>query len=870
MTASGPIKEGPLTLREALEKEYTELHSLSEPEYPKDADENARLAMLIQAVHALKQKRSALCLSGGGIRSATFNLGLIQGLAGKGMLGQFDYLSTVSGGGYVGGWLSAWIKRHKEGMEGVVRELSESKMEPDPISHLRAFSNYLSPRLGLFSADTWTLVATFLRNMFLNWMILLPMLAAALMLPRFFAAAAFYPSPPTYLLDITLWLGFFFGVAAVVYVGLDLPSTGNRWHNQNAFLFCFLLPLALTSISLSVHWAWCRNAEISHTLKEFIFFAVGIHSFGWLLSLLLRINSGKLNLKKAVVSIAVAGLTGVFGGSFAYWAANELFFNPNNNSGLYVSFAPPALMAVLLMVGLIFVGLMSKVTDDEDREWWARSTAWMLIFMVVWIAGSMLVVFGPVFLLSPVLPGYMRGAIASFGGILGIITAILGYSSRSSWEAGDDGKQPFSKKAAFMALPITFTVIILILLSACTTWILKDFALPLEAVDHAYLIQSAGLYKLALVFGCMTGLALITGFFVHVNKFSLHAMYRNRLIRAYMGASNTDRRPHPFTGFDEKDNIYMRDLPKRPLHVVNTTLNLVESPELAWQQRKAEPFSITRLHAGNARLGYRPSDEFGGGHRSSVSLGTAMAISGAAASPNMGYHSSPLVTFLMALFNVRLGWWLGNPAKSTWKNKGPWFSVGPLMAETFGLTNDKSRYVYLSDGGHFENLGLYEMVLRRCHFIVLSDSSCDSGMTFDDLGNALRKIRIDLGIPIDIDLAPIKTGKKHCAIGTIHYESADGKDAVTGYLIYIKPSRCGKEPPDVLNYAEANPEFPHQATTDQWFNESQFESYRMLGLHSLEEICGGTGKGQTLDDFVRVAEDYMRKPEDLERLREMK
>src|SRR5262249_28272278 len=158
-------------------------------------------------------------------------------------------------------------------------------------------------------------------------------------------------------------------------------------------------------------------------------------------------------------------------------------------------------------------------------------------------------------------------------------------------------------------------------------------------------------------------------------------------------------------------------------------------------QRKAESFTVSALHAGSACKAYRRSNRYGG--NDGLSLGTALAISGAAASPNMGYHSSPGITFLLALFNVRLGWWLGNPGiegQETFRHAGPRFALVPLVEETFGLTTDERRYVYLSDGGHFENLGLYEMVRRRCRYIVAVDAGCDPDYTFEDLGNAVRKI----------------------------------------------------------------------------------------------------------------------------------
>ena len=144
------------------------------------------------------KQRSALCISGGGIRSATFALGALQGLAELGILENFDYLSTVSGGGYIGSWLTAWKERWHglttpkklgDKTTTVVAQLKPFALpppeeHPDPVQHLREYNNYLSPKLGLFSADTWTLVATVARNMFLNWLVFIPLLMCALMVPR--------------------------------------------------------------------------------------------------------------------------------------------------------------------------------------------------------------------------------------------------------------------------------------------------------------------------------------------------------------------------------------------------------------------------------------------------------------------------------------------------------------------------------------------------------------------------------------------------------------------------------------------------------------------------------------------------------------
>jgi hypothetical protein len=290
---------------------------------------------------------------------------------------------------------------------------------------------------------------------------------------------------------------------------------------------------------------------------------------------------------------------------------------------------------------------------------------------------------------------------------------------------------------------------------------------------------------------------------------------------------------------------------------------LVGGGKLAWQERKAESFTASPLHCGSYEVGYRKSSAAKGasyGGPDGMSLGTAVAISGAAASPNMGYHSSPLVTFVLTLLNVRLGTWLGNPGRAgnrSFNKDCPNFSLAPIVAEAFGLTNDLHPYVYLSDGGHFENLGLYEMVLRRSHYIVVSDAGEDPACSFADLGESVRKIRIDLGISVDFERMTIYPRNHdnalepghHCAIARIRYSMVDGTEAPDGVLIYIKPACYGDEPRDIYEYFKRSKTFPHESTADQYFSESQFESYRMLGVHTMETICADcTGDFET---FIR-------------------
>ena len=246
-------------------------HAAGRPEGGRPACEAAEHAfrrILVARLHAAKRK--ALCFSGGGIRSATFGLGVAEGLAARSwsakhpgappvLLGELDYLSTVSGGGYLGGWLSAWAARHQEGFPGVVKELAAApdsgwEPEPEPLRRLRRFSNYLNPQLGAFSADSWTLAATVLRNIVLNWLVLLPLLAAVLVLPRlFFALVSAYPSLDS---NILLYAGSAMLVTAVAYMVVDLPSAGNARLPQSRYLAFGLSPMLLSAFCFALYWAW--------------------------------------------------------------------------------------------------------------------------------------------------------------------------------------------------------------------------------------------------------------------------------------------------------------------------------------------------------------------------------------------------------------------------------------------------------------------------------------------------------------------------------------------------------------------------------------------------------------------------------------
>lgn len=879
----------------------------------RQAAERAFRHDLIARLHAAK--RSAICFSGGGIRSATFGLGVLQGLAAHArpaeprpaLLGEFDFLSTVSGGGYLGAWFSAWATRAAQPGRTLFRDASTDQVdgpavvmsalasvpdsgfepEPAPVQYLRSYSNYLTPKLG-FSGDTWALVATVLRNMLLNWLVLVPTIAAALLIPV--GAQAVLASPPAaQVRDAFFVLGTLFGALAIAYIGYDLPSAGNGRGSAGRYALFALLPLILAAVLLNTYWGWrTLTPELPPlTIRHFVVFGAVMHGGG----MLMGIFASMFHFKRpaaatGLYATAAAGVTGAIAGAVGFHVARALgplgAGNIAATTTFYTCIAFPLLMGVFLLAATLLVGLSSYITEDKDREWWARSGGWLLAITVAWPIFSGLTLYA-----ANILHLMTTAGTSALAGLTGWGAARLGGSADAGAAAPGASKAsglatqaPLAIKdiAARVVLPV-FLVLLVVLLAAVDARLLEwasGWVTPDGVVGRTmpWLRHPASLAPLLGV--VLASIGVGASFFINVNSFSLHAMYRQRLIRAYLGASNDARRPHPFTGFDERDNMPMCALTRhRPLHVVNMTLNLVGGAKLAWQQRKAEPFTSTRLHTGSCRVGYRSSELYGGRYgrsprQTAISLGTAMTISGAAASPSMGYNSSSLLTIVMALFNARLGWWLGNPRHdgTAWRLPGPRFGIRTFIDEMFGMTNDRNTWVYLSDGGHFENLGVYEMVLRRCAVIVLSDAGADPGFRYEDLGNAVRKIRIDLGIPIDFDTPmpgawPPADGhaRTHCAIGRIRYSCVD-EGAEDGVIVYLKPSLTGDEPADVRHYASRQATFPHETTTDQFFSEAQFESYRRLGVHVVEQICGDpTGPleerdGVDLQGFVTRARAY--------------
>jgi hypothetical protein len=340
------------------------------------------------------------------------------------------------------------------------------------------------------------------------------------------------------------------------------------------------------------------------------------------------------------------------------------------------------------------------------------------------------------------------------------------------------------------------------------------------------------------------------------NLMALHNFYKARLVRAYLGASNTRRDSFEITESAPDDDIPVTRLKHAyqqggPVHVINTTLNLVGGRDLSTAQRYAALFTISPEVCGSARTGYHRTEDYMNG---TLSVGTAVAASGAAVSTNMGSKSiSSALALLLALFNIRLGVWAPTPNKSRWHEAQARLWPFYLLREALSQTNDLGAYCYLTDGGHFENTGLYSLVERGCRNVLLIDSGADDQPCFSDVGEAIRRCRIDFGTEIRLSdgIAEfIKT--KGGNLATVHYGRGTIEYAVThlrmlgwtdaeiaagrvGTILWIKPVVTAGDSVDVRQYKLENSVFPQQTTADQWYDESQFESYRALGYQSIAQ-----------------------------------
>lgn len=346
----------------------------------------------------------------------------------------------------------------------------------------------------------------------------------------------------------------------------------------------------------------------------------------------------------------------------------------------------------------------------------------------------------------------------------------------------------------------------------------------------AYLFLEVLTLLCLFIVAAIAFLALLWSTLFNINQISPHHFYRNRLSKCYLQTPNHNN-----------DRIKLSELlnVKAPYHLINTAVNLPNSKNENLRGRNSDFFLFSKHYCGSLITGYAKTGELEEVD-TNLNLGTAMAISGAAASPHMGTLSIKGAQLWLSLLNIRLSYWLPNPSNFLIKKqvrKAP--TPLSLWKEMLSKMSEEDELLNLSDGGHIENLAIYELLRRRCRYIIAVDGEADPGMNFSGLMTLIRLASIDFGIKIDIDLSDLAKNSEGCsrshfALGKIYYGKEDNHQF--GYLLYIKSSMTGNEPDYINSYRKKSPSFPHESTADQFFSEEQFEAYRALGQHIAEDL----------------------------------
>jgi hypothetical protein len=330
-------------------------------------------------------------------------------------------------------------------------------------------------------------------------------------------------------------------------------------------------------------------------------------------------------------------------------------------------------------------------------------------------------------------------------------------------------------------------------------------------------------------------LSVVLALTCDINAISMHSYYRSRLAEAFLPQVTVGGR-HPMS-FRLTD---VRAAAGGPFHIINTTLNTTSSANAKLRARNGENMVLTPLYCGSAATGYRRTRDY---LRGELTLSTAFSVSGAAVDPDTYATRSRPVSFLMALLNVRLGVWVRNPCQEPRRWRFPaWYQL--MLREMLGIgLTEKDARIHLADGGHFENLGLYELLRRRCRYILVSDAGADPACTLADLGQAVQRARADLGAEIDICADPMFHGagsanrsdirKRAHLVGQVTYS-----DGSRGEILYLKALLREQLGADIYGYWRTNPEFPNQPTSNQFYGELQFDSYRELGRQLMAGILG--------------------------------
>jgi len=857
--------------------------------------------------------RIALALSGGGIRSATFSLGVVQAMAEApadgqrtsrpivgaelaqpepgqafkaSFLSRVDYLSTVSGGGYLGGFLCSLfvpgrlIKASKTNPDvkqcqrtaadhavGVLSSgapqrihsapYSDETILAAPLAWLRENGRYLLPT---GAGDALYVMAIGLRNWIsLHFVIGTAMIAfmAVLLLIRSFAADGF----PLY----RNWEANLLSEALRACSVKDSGLTDCIWWSPLSVLW--LLPLATVGL-VSGFAYWLVHDTPSDTSH---WFNNGVKAMGFL------------------------GLLCVFIAA-SYWPEDlKLPDDPKK-----LPFTGDVLrMGVVLVLGLIALAAVAlyslciSVMEDSasrQRVVLTRILQWSLTVSLAVAALAIVETLGQTLYLAAS-KSYGVATTLSPAAVAGGLSWLVQHLAKSK---GSEVPGVL-RKLPLMTLAGLAGMLIFVLVGALWVMAVHLMLWGGNSPDTSLLLHKGQSSILLWLVGVPVVVAFCTGLFpAFINMSSLQPFYGARLTRAYLGASNGERFREsdiakrsaaepmdsdqlPLTAFHTGHDIKTL----APLHIVNVCSNKTVDPaeQLVQRDRKGQPLAVlpfgVALDSGQVDYFQQRKAWIASAVDRPLSLGQWIGTSGAAFSTGIGRETTLGMSLLMGAANVRLGTWWPVPPKKTEGAERP----KRALRHVAGLIFRTQRYLsyelrasfhgtnrswqYLSDGGHFENTGIYELLRpqRKIAQIFASDNGADPIYQFDDLANLIRLARIDLKVdvkvadpPADGPLAglfgrpedfkafcgmngkPAAPAPPKVPIAVLLYACHQGNEAQPTQIVLIKPNVSAEVPADVRQYAVTRRQFPQEPTADQFFDEAQWESYRSLGYCEAKRI----------------------------------
>jgi hypothetical protein len=395
-------------------------------------------------------------------------------------------------------------------------------------------------------------------------------------------------------------------------------------------------------------------------------------------------------------------------------------------------------------------------------------------------------------------------------------------------------------------------------------------------------LDESNLLFIKSIAALLFALAVLMSLAVNINQIGLHRFYRDRLMEAFMPSTKMIKSKRssysPFADNLTLTELWPEDgdmaLSPRPYPIINTNVVLVNDADQKFSARGGDSFILSPLFVGSTATGWdRTQNHFK--RYGPITLASAMAASGAAANANAGYIGTGLtrnrlISMVMILLNMRLGLWIGSPAarrlRVPQRQPNHW-RPGMGYALFRAGYRSKSTFLELSDGGHFENLGLYELIRREAKVMLVIDGEADPTKSLSALVSVARRVNEDFGATISFDPEggpaelfsttamhyPQDTSysKRPFIVAEVRYD-----DGSTGAIIYLKALIIKELSFVALGYKAKNPDFPNQTTLDQFFSPDQFEAYRELGYQSASNALKELDFPNTIDQPELIIDKY--------------